>query len=42
MDRKQHWEHLYESKAADAVSWFQIEPTESLRLIEAAGLARGT
>jgi trans-aconitate methyltransferase len=38
MERKQHWEHLFESKAPTEVSWFQREPTLSLRLLDAAGL----
>ncbi len=37
MDRKSHWEQIYRTKASDGVSWFQAEPTLSLRLIEAAG-----
>lgn len=42
MDRKRHWEHVYETKTATEVSWFQPEPTLSLRLLEAAGLAGGS
>jgi hypothetical protein len=38
MDRKQHWEHIYQTKAATEISWFQAEPTLSLRLLDAAGL----
>lgn len=33
MDRKQHWEEVYVSKAADAVSWFQPRAGLSLQLI---------
>jgi hypothetical protein len=40
MDRKEHWEHLYQTTAENDVSWFQPEPTLSLRLLEAAGLTR--
>ena len=35
--RKQHWEGVYASKAPGAVSWYQPEPSQSLRLIEASG-----
>ena len=38
MDRKSHWEHLYETNAADAVGWFQPDPSASLRLLDAAGM----
>jgi hypothetical protein len=38
MERKPHWEQLYETKGPTEVSWFQSEPTLSLRLLEAAGL----
>ncbi len=37
MDRKQHWETVYETKQSADVSWFQPLPTKSLELIEAAG-----
>jgi SAM-dependent methyltransferase len=39
LDPKTHWEHVYATKAPDAVSWFQSEPTVSLRLLDAAGIA---
>ena len=38
MDRKAHWQRIYETKAPDAVSWFQETPTVSARLMETAGL----
>jgi hypothetical protein len=38
MERKQHWEQVFESRGATEVSWFQREPTLSLRLLETAGL----
>ena len=38
LDRKAHWERVYATKASDAVSWFQPEPTVSLRLLDAAGM----
>ena len=40
--RKQHWENVFVTKAPAAVSWFQAEPTLSLRLLEAAGLHAGS
>lgn len=35
MDRRQHWQHVYETKADDQLSWFQPRPTTSLALIRA-------
>ena len=37
MNREQHWNHVYQTKAPDDVSWFQTRPATSLRLIEACG-----
>lgn len=34
VDRRQHWESVYRSKAAGDVSWFQPHAASSLRLIE--------
>lgn len=42
MDRKAHWQRVYETKAPDAVSWFQETPTVSTRLLQSAGLGPGT
>jgi SAM-dependent methyltransferase len=33
MNRKEHWEQAYQTNPPDDVSWFQQEPTLSLRLI---------
>lgn len=33
VDRRQHWETVYGSKAVDQVSWFQLHAASSLRLI---------
>ena len=33
-----HWEQAYAAKAPQAVSWFQREPTQSLRMIAESGL----
>jgi SAM-dependent methyltransferase len=38
MSAREHWNHLYETKASEAVSWFQLEPETSLKLLSAAGL----
>jgi SAM-dependent methyltransferase len=40
MDKKQHWEQVYQTKAPDDVSWFQNQPTVSLQLIEATGVSK--
>jgi len=34
MDRKKHWEHVYQTRRVDEVSWFQPEATLSLELIQ--------
>jgi ubiquinone/menaquinone biosynthesis C-methylase UbiE len=39
MGQKQHWEHVYTSKAADNVSWFQKHADQSLALIQSTGLS---
>ena len=38
MDRKQHWESVYQNKAVDSVSWYQDCPVASLELIEKSGI----
>jgi len=40
MERKQHWEQVYKTKAPDAVSWYAPHLDESLKYITAAGLVR--
>jgi hypothetical protein len=39
---KRHWEHIYETRSSDEVSWYQVQPTTSLRLIEETLPARGS
>ncbi len=39
-DRKKHWEQVYEGKSPLEVSWFQAEPSQSLRLIQDTGIAK--
>lgn len=34
MDSKAHWEHIYETKKPDEVSWFEPEATLSLTLVQ--------
>jgi 2-polyprenyl-3-methyl-5-hydroxy-6-metoxy-1,4-benzoquinol methylase len=41
MSRKQHWEHIYRTRDAAQLSWFEPQPALSLRFIEAAALAAG-
>ena len=42
MDRKSHWDSIYQTKAAEAVSWFQAEPTVSLKFLDDGGLTRAS
>jgi hypothetical protein len=37
---RQHWEHIYQTKSPDEVSWTQDEPRISLELIRKAGMAK--
>lgn len=39
MDRKQHWEQVYTTKSSEQVSWFQVRPIVSLKLIGKTGAA---
>jgi len=40
MDRKQHWEQVYITKASDNVSWFQERADQSLELIHNTELGK--
>ena len=42
MNRKEHWERVHATRAPEAVSWFQPEPTVSARLLQSAGLTGET
>jgi SAM-dependent methyltransferase len=42
MNRRQHWETVYETKAADTVSWYRPHLDSSLALIERAAPDRGS
>jgi 2-polyprenyl-3-methyl-5-hydroxy-6-metoxy-1,4-benzoquinol methylase len=39
-DSEKHWQSVYQSRATDAVSWYQKRPSTSLDLIAASGIAR--
>ncbi len=39
-DRKQHWEQVYAGKSPLEVSWFQVKPEISLKLIQNTGIAK--
>lgn len=39
MDRANHWENVYATKAVDAVSWYREHLDRSLGMIDATGLA---
>lgn len=39
-DPRSHWENVYASKAADAVSWYEPHAQRSLALIAVTGVAR--
>jgi SAM-dependent methyltransferase len=41
MDRKQHWETVYQTKLPTEVSWYEPAPDLSLRLIEESAPGRG-
>ena len=40
MNKKKHWEKIYKTKSTDQVSWFQTNPTMSLRLISETKIAK--
>ncbi len=40
MSEKAHWENVYETKTPEEVSWTQVVPTTSLRLIQETGIAK--
>ena len=40
MNRQEHWNRVYQTKAPDDVSWFQTQPAISLQLIEATGIGK--
>jgi SAM-dependent methyltransferase len=42
MNRQEHWQRVYTTRAEHEVSWFEGTPAVSLRLLEAAGLNEDT
>jgi len=40
MNRQEHWNRVYQSKAPKEVSWFQIHPALSLKLIAATAIGK--
>jgi hypothetical protein len=42
VDRQRHWNGVFTAKAETDVSWFEVLPETSLRLLEAAGLTSET
>ena len=38
IDRKAHWDKVYQGKVPEELTWYQARPETSLRLIESAGL----
>jgi trans-aconitate methyltransferase len=40
MDRRSHWNRVYETKAPENVSWYQRRPEVSLELIAASGIGK--
>jgi hypothetical protein len=42
MERSNHWDRVYTTKASEEVSWFQPEPTISMQLLERSGLSAAT
>jgi SAM-dependent methyltransferase len=41
MTATSHWDRVYSTKSAEAVSWYQPHADQSLRLIQASGLPSG-
>lgn len=40
MDRREHWNRVYQTRAPESVSWYQRRPDVSLELIAASGIAK--
>jgi SAM-dependent methyltransferase len=41
IDVKSHWEEIYKTKPSTEVSWYQMRPALSLKLIEVTGIEKG-
>lgn len=42
MNKKNHWENIYQTKAQNEVSWYQTVPEESLTLIRKSGIHKNS
>ena len=42
MNRKEHWEAVYGSKAPNVLSWYEPRPTRSLELLAQLGVGKST
>jgi 2-polyprenyl-3-methyl-5-hydroxy-6-metoxy-1,4-benzoquinol methylase len=40
MENKTHWEHIYQTKESERVSWYQLHPRLSLKYIQNTGASR--
>lgn len=40
IERKKHWENIYETKASDQVSWFQVYPKTSMEFVSIFDLSK--
>ena len=40
MANKTHWEHIYQTKESERVSWYQTHPHLSLQYIQNTGIAK--
>ncbi len=40
MDAKAHWEKIYATKLPEQVSWYQVQPQESINLIQRTGVSK--
>lgn len=42
MNNKEHWENVYQTKSSSEVSWYELDPNQSLeRIVDVAGNSRG-
>jgi hypothetical protein len=41
-DAKTHWDRVYSTRESADLSWFQLEPATSLRLLDRAGVTAST
>jgi hypothetical protein len=41
-ERREHWERVNQTKCSEETSWYEMEPSISLRLLDAAGLRTGS